>query len=145
MLLLRIVGRREAGGLGLTDLLVILLVVDAASIGMTGESDTLGDSFVLVLTVLLWSVVFDALTYRWPRLGRVLKSPPRLLIEDGEVNHTALRRELMSRQEVESQLRLHGIEDLTNVHRAYIEPNGMVSVTMKIPPDAPDSPKHPDL
>lgn len=41
MLLLRIVGRREAGGLGLTDLLVILLVVDAASIGMTGESPPL--------------------------------------------------------------------------------------------------------
>lgn len=145
MLLLRVVGRREAGGLGLTDLLVILLIVDAASIGMTGEAGTLGDSFVLVITVLLWSVVFDALTYRWPRLGSILKAPPRQLIEDGELNHRAMRRELMSRAEVESQLRLHGIEDLSNVHRAHIEPNGMVSVTMRKPPETPDAPKSPEL
>lgn len=34
VLLLRLVGRREAGGLGMTDLLVVVLVADAAGAGM---------------------------------------------------------------------------------------------------------------
>lgn len=70
-LLMRVVGRREAGGLGLTDLLVALLVVDAASVGLTGGGETLGDGVLLVVTVLFWSVVMDAVSYRWPRMGRI--------------------------------------------------------------------------
>ena len=144
-LLLRVVGRREAGGLGLNDLLVVLLMVDAASTGLTGESSTLGDSTVLVLTVLAWSVAVDALSYRWPRVGVIFKAPARRLIDDGTLNRRTMRRELMSEAEGQTQLRLHGIEDLDNVEHAYLEPNGMVSIVLREPPETAEAPKHPDL
>ena len=128
MVLLRVLGQREAGGLGLTDLLVVVLVVDAASSGLTGETHSIGDGFILVLTILFWSVVLDAVSYRWPRLGRFIKARPKPLIEDGRLNRRVMRRELMTDVEVYAQLRLHGIEGLEQVHRAYLEPNGMISV-----------------
>ena len=53
---------------------------------------------------------------------------PSLLIKDGRVDRRAMLRELMTEDEVRSQLRLHGIDDLSGIYRAYIEPNGMVSV-----------------
>ena len=126
--LLRIVGQREAGGLGMTDLLVVVLVADAASTGMAGGAETLGDGFILVATILLWSVVLDALAYRFPIVARIVKSRPRTLVRDGDLNRRAMLRELMTREELLSQLRLHGIDDPTGVHRAYLEPGGMVSV-----------------
>ena len=147
-LLLRVVGRREAGGLGLTDLLMVLLVVDAASEGLTGESSTLGDSAVLVLTVLGWSVIVDAICYRWPRVGRIFKARPRALVTDGALDRRVMRRELMNDDELQSQLRLHGIEDMDNIAHAYIEPNGMVSIVLDRPSESParsDAPKHPHL
>lgn len=128
MLCLRLVGQREAGGLGLTDLLVVVLIVDAASSGLTGDTDTIGDGFILVGTILFWSVALDAVSYRWPRLGRILKARPKPLIEDGRLNRRVMRRELMTDVEVFAQLRLHGVERLDQVHRAYLEPNGMISV-----------------
>lgn len=128
MLCLRLVGQREAGGLGLTDLLVVVLIVDAASSGLTGDTDTIGDEFILVGTILFWSVALDAVSYRWPRLGRILKARPKPLIEDGRLNRRVMRRELMTDVEVFAQLRLHGVERLDQVHRAYLEPNGMISV-----------------
>lgn len=128
MLCLRVVGQREAGGLGLTDLLVVVLIVDAASAGLTGEASTIGDGFILVGTILFWSVVLDAISYRWPRLGRILKARPKPLIENGQLNRRVMRRELMTDVEVYAQLRLHGIEHLHQVHRAYLEPSGMISV-----------------
>ena len=145
MLLFRVIGRREAGGLGITDLLVVLLVVDASSSGLLGGSETLGDSAILVLTVVFWSVLIDALSWRWPGMGTLFKAPPRPIIQDGRLNHRAMRRELMSAEELESQLRLHGIHEISEVERAFIEPNGMVSIVTKQTPSEPESEPHPDL
>src|SRR5690625_1519405 len=127
-ILLRIVGQREAGGLGITDLLVVVLVSDAASSGLTGSSESIGDGLIGVVPILLWSVALDALSYRDPWLDRLIKARPRTLIEDGEVNQRAMHREFMTREELLSQLRTHGIEDPSGVHRAYLEPSGLVSV-----------------
>lgn len=135
LLLLRVVGQREAGGLGVVDLLVVVLVAHAAGPGMTEGVETIADSFLLVLTILVLAVLVDALAYRFPVVARITKARPRLLVRDGTTNLPAMRREFMTREELLSQLRLHGIEDLDGVHRAYLEPGGMVSV---IPgPDEP--------
>lgn len=144
-LLMRLVGQREAGGLGLTDLLVVLLAVNAATVGLTGDAQTIADGFVLVATVLFWSVAVDALSYRFPHVGRVFKARPRLLIEEGELNRRAMRRELMSKEEVMAQMRLHGVEDLAQVHRACIEPNGMISVVLRKPSQSSEAPESPEL
>lgn len=128
LLLMRLVGQREAGGLGLTDVLVVVLVADAASSGLTGSAGSITDGMLLVCTILFWSLVVDALSYRWPRFSALVKARPRPLIRDGEMNRHTMRRELMSEEEVISQLRLHGIEDPAKVARAFMEPNGMISI-----------------
>lgn len=126
--MMRIVGQRESGGLGLTDLLVVVLVAEAASGGLQGESTAVGDGLVLVAVIFFWSVLVDALAYRFPRFSRVVKARPRTLIEDGRPNRRVMRREFMTDEELLTQLRLHGLEDVAEVRRALLEPNGMVSV-----------------
>lgn len=143
--LLRVVGQRESGGLGLTDVLLVVLVAQAASGGLAGASQSIADGLVLVVTILAWSVVLDAIAYRWPRAVVLLKARPQPLIKDGRLNVRVMRREFMSREEVLSQLRLHGIADLGQVSRAYLEPNGMISVIRQDdednePPAVPGSP-----
>lgn len=128
MTLLRVVGQREAGSLGLTDLLVVVLIAQAAGPGMLGGADTIADGIVVIVTMLTWSVALDALSYRWPTFARLVKARARLLISDGHLDRRVMRREFMTHEEVISQLRLHGISDISAVHRAYLEPNGMISV-----------------
>jgi uncharacterized membrane protein YcaP (DUF421 family) len=141
--LMRVVGQRESGGLGITDVLLVVLVADAASAGLTGDTNSIADGLLLVITILFWSVVLDALAYRWPRLGAILKARPRTLIQDGRLNRRAMRREFMTDEEVLSQLRLHGLTELAQVKWAYLEPNGMISiipiegVPTEDPPEAP--------
>lgn len=131
VLLFRIVGRREAGGLGITDLLVVVLVADAAGAGMAGESNTVADGMVLTVTMLFLSVVLDAAAYRWPRFARVIKARPRPLVRDGRFNYRLMRNEFMSEEEALAQLRIHGISDPSLIKSAYLEPNGMVSIVPK--------------
>lgn len=89
------------------------------------------ESVVLVVTILFWSIVVDAIAYRSPRLAAIVKARPRTLIENGTLNRRVMRRELMTEAEVQSQLRLHGIDDVSTVDHAYIEPNGMISVVRR--------------
>jgi uncharacterized membrane protein YcaP (DUF421 family) len=126
--LMRIVGRRESGALTLNDLLVVILIGEVAGGVMVQEEFSIPEVILLVATLLAWSVFFDFLAYRFPRLGRVLKSTPKPLVEDGELVQRTLRRELISDAELGSQLRLHGVTDMRKVRRAYLEPNGMLSV-----------------
>ncbi|HEY4614562.1 MAG TPA: YetF domain-containing protein [Citricoccus sp.] len=127
-LLLRVVGRRESGGIGVTDVLVVVLVANAATVGLVGDGQSLADGFLLVLVILFWSVVIDALSYRFPAVSRLLKAGPRVLIDDGRLNRHTMRREFMTHDEVMSLLRIHGIKDPSEVHRAYLEPNGTISI-----------------
>ena len=62
--LIRIVGQREAGGLGITDVLLVVLVAEAAAAGLHGEATSVTEGLVLVATILFWSVALDALAYR---------------------------------------------------------------------------------
>lgn len=78
--------------------------------------------------MLFWSVAIDAAAYHWPRFARIVKARPRPLVQDGRFNLRVMRREFMSEEEVRSQLRLYGITDPDLVSRAYLEPNGTVSI-----------------
>lgn len=82
----------------------------------------------VVKGIATWSVLLDAVAYHWQWAARILKAPPRALIKDGELNLQTARRELLTRAEVRSELRKQGIDDIAKVYRAYVEPNGMISV-----------------
>ena len=143
--LLRLTGQRESGGLGLTDVLIVVMIAQAVGGGLVGESHSVTDAVVLAATILLCSVAVDALAYRFPALSGLLKARPRPLIEDGRLNHRLMRRELLTTEEVLSQLRLHGIQDLAEVRCAYLEPNGMISVVARHGQDTSGPPRPPAL
>jgi uncharacterized membrane protein YcaP (DUF421 family) len=134
LVLTRVVGQRESGGLGMSDLIVAVLLGATLGDAMTGGGTSVVDGLVPVATVMLWSVAVDAIAYRWPPLTRILKGKPRPLISDGRLDRAALRRELISMDELLSQLRTHELDDISQVRRAYLEPNGEISII----------PMHPD-
>lgn len=131
LLAMRIAGQRESGGLGLTDVLVVVLAANAATTGLTGGAESITEGGIVVVTILFWSVAVDAAAYRWPRFSAVVKARPRPLIRDGRLNRRVLHREFMSDDELAAQLRLHGVEDLADVHLAYLEPNGQISIVRR--------------
>ncbi len=141
--LMRVTGKRESGAHSLSDLLVVVLVATAAGHGMAGEARGIADSVLLIATLLGWSVAIDAIAYRWPSLRGLLKPRPSPLIVDGQINHRALRREFLSRDELMADLRLRGITDVRKVARAYLEPNGMLSVIRTDQAEVDDPPKLP--
>ncbi len=130
-LLFRVVLKRQAGNVAITDLLVVVLVADAAQNAMSTDYKSIPDGMALVGTIVFWSYALDWAAYYWPRLGRLIHPPPLELIKEGKILGHNLRHELITREELAEQLREQGIEDIREVHRAYMEGDGKISVVKR--------------
>jgi uncharacterized membrane protein YcaP (DUF421 family) len=126
--LLRLVLKRETGTLGIADLLVVVLVADAAQNAMTGTYQSITDGFLLIVTIVFWSYTLDWLGYHFPQLEKLVHPPELLLIKDGKMLRRNMKHELITENELCAILRQHQIEDVAEVKRAYIEGDGEISV-----------------
>jgi uncharacterized membrane protein YcaP (DUF421 family) len=120
--------RREAGGIGITDVLVIVLVADATQNAMANEYRSVTEGLLLVATIGFWDYLLDWLGFRHPVLGRLLRPAPLLLVSNGRLMRQNMRREMVSEDELMAQLREQGIEDARGVRKCYLEGDGHLSV-----------------
>ncbi|HJR81192.1 MAG TPA: YetF domain-containing protein [Anaerolineales bacterium] len=126
--LLRVVLKRQTGSLRMTDLLLITLIADASQNAMAGAYTSIPNGIVLVSTIIFWSYAFDWLGYRFAWFRRLSEPPPLTLIQDGKLLRRNLRQELITEDEVKSQLREQGLEDWAQVKEAFMESDGHISV-----------------
>ena len=125
--------RRQAGSVGIADLLVIVVIADAAQNGMAGESKSITEALILISTIVLWDWLFDWLGFRSPFWERILQPPPLLMIENGKVIKKNLDQELIKEDDLLAQLREQGISEIGGVKKCYLESNGHFSVLTEIP------------
>jgi uncharacterized membrane protein YcaP (DUF421 family) len=126
--LFRFVIRRGVGAIGIADVLLLVLIADAASNGMAGGYETLGEGSVLVLTIAAWNYGLDWGSSRSPALRRLLEPAPLLLVKNGRLLRKHMRQQFITTDELWAQLRLQGVKDLAEVKSAFIEPDGEISV-----------------
>jgi uncharacterized membrane protein YcaP (DUF421 family) len=140
---LRLLGRRQVGSLSLMDLLLIVLIADAAQNAMSAEYRSLTEGFILCGTLIGWNYLFDFLAFRSTWFARLLEPPPLPLVRDGQLQRRNMRKELLTEEEVRSQLREQGVEDISVVRIAYLEPDGAFSVLKHTGSnDAPNKQSH---
>jgi uncharacterized membrane protein YcaP (DUF421 family) len=126
--LFRVVVRRRVGAVGISDVLLLVIIADAAQNAMAGEYRSVADGMVLVATIVGWNVLIDWATYRSVALERLLEPPPLVLVRNGRILHRHLRMEFISEKELRAKLREHGVTDPAQVETAYMESDGAVSV-----------------
>ena len=129
--LFRVVIRRRVGAVGMADILVLVIIADAAQNGMSGEYKSVTDGAILVATIVAWDYLIDWLNYHVPALRNWLEAPPLLLIRDGRVLRRNLRHEFVTEDELKSKLREKGVADVSQVREARMESDGEVSVIKK--------------
>jgi uncharacterized membrane protein YcaP (DUF421 family) len=126
--MLRFVMRRDAGSVGLADILVIVLIADAAQNGMTGEYKSVAEGFVVVGTIFGWNYFTDWMSYRYSCFARFAEPRAVVLIRHGTVLWNNLRREMITKEELESQLRRNSAQNIAEVKHATLEPDGSISI-----------------
>lgn len=130
-ILLRVVLKRQAGSLGMTDLLLITLIADASQNAMAGEYRSVPSGIVLVCTIIFWSYAFDWLSFKSSWFNSLVEPPPLPLIKDGKLLRRNMRRELIREEEIMSQIREQGLDDVKKVKEAFMEPDGHISIVQQ--------------
>jgi uncharacterized membrane protein YcaP (DUF421 family) len=129
--LLRFLLKRESGTTGVTDLLVVVLIADAAQNAMSGQYTNITDGVLLVAVIIGWSFLLDFIAYHVPAAARIIRPQPLLLVRDGRMLPRNMRRELVTEEELRSLLREQGVDNLARVREARMESDGQISVTTR--------------
>ena len=120
--------RRDAGSLSVSDLLVVVLIADAAQNGMAGEYKSLTEGAVIVATIFAWNYVLDWLAYRSRFVYWLLHPPSLLLIRNGQIQFRNLRSQLITKDDLLEQLREQGVDGVARVKKCFLESDGRMSV-----------------
>lgn len=127
-LVFRFVLRRDVGSIAIADILLLVLIADASQNAMSGGYETVADGVVLVATIVGWNWLFDWLAFHFAWVRRLLAAKPLTLVLDGKVDRRAMRKEMISQEELMATLREQGIDKLEQVKRATMESDGEISV-----------------
>ncbi|SCY63395.1 Uncharacterized membrane protein YcaP, DUF421 family [Nitrosospira sp. Nl5] len=142
-LLFRFLLRRDIGAIAIADVMLLVLIADAASNAMSGGYDSITDGCILVATIAGWNYVLDWMSFHFQSVRRVIQPPPEALVLNGKMQRKTMRRELITTEELQSKLREQGIEHLHEIKIAYLEEDGEISVLRHDGKEPEQSPEHP--
>jgi uncharacterized membrane protein YcaP (DUF421 family) len=124
----RVLGRRELGRLTNFDLVVVLVVANVLQNAMIGDDSSLTGGLIGAATVLGLNTLIATAVYASRRVERIVDGDPVVIVADGRLMRSALRRELITENEVLAAARNAGVEKLTDVRLAILESTGEINV-----------------
>ncbi|MBN9425003.1 MAG: DUF421 domain-containing protein [Burkholderiales bacterium] len=127
LVMVRLSGKRTVGQFTPFDLLVVLLLGEAAGSSLTGQDQSLIGGLLSAGTLIALNAVVANLTARSRRLEGLFDGTPVVLGRNGEIYQSVLRREHVGTADFEKALREADCE-LAEVKLALLEPDGSITV-----------------
>jgi len=130
-ILIRVAGKRLLGQMNSLDLVVVLLLSNVVQNAIIGPDNSVLGAIIGAVVLVGFNALLDRLSHVSPAMRRLLVGQPTQVIEDGEVDHAALRRLGISLGELDLALRRQGSDEPGQVQVAALEPEGEIVVTLK--------------
>jgi uncharacterized membrane protein YcaP (DUF421 family) len=127
----RLIGRRELGKLQAFDLILFIVIGDLVQQGITQSDYSITGLALVVSTICLLTVFVSYMSYRFPRIRPLLEGEPVVILEDGRLIETNLKRTRLTLDDVEEAARLEQIVSLDEVRWAVLENGGSISFIPK--------------
>ena len=131
LVFMRLSGKRQTGQYEPFDLILLLILSNAVQNSMNAGDNSLLGGLISALTLIGCHVVMAHLTWRSKHLARLIDGKPQVLIDKGQLNQSLMRKELLTRDDVEAALRAGGCLHAHEVERATIETNGQITVVLR--------------
>ena len=130
-ILIRVAGKRLLAQMNSLDLVVVLLLSNVVQNAIIGPDNSVLGGMVGAVVLVAFNALLDRVATfnslgRWLLFGRGTD-----LIADGRLDDRALARIGLNRSELDLALRRQGADDVAEVQRAALEPEGEIVVTLK--------------
>ena len=131
MVLIRISGKRAVGQFTPFDLVLLILIGNAVQNGLNGGDNSLTGALILSVCLIALNYGIAYLSSRSARARAFLESHPVVLARNGRIFEDAMRREMVSDEDLREALRLNNIHHVDDIGVAILETNGSISVLPK--------------
>lgn len=123
----RLLGKREIGNTSAFDLIVALILGEVVDEIIYGDV-TILQGVVAIVVVGIWHVVNSWASFKSEFIDKLTGAPPTVMVKNGQIQRKNLAKERLNEEELLSELRMMGVEDVKEVKQATLEPNGKISV-----------------
>ena len=126
----RITGKRTIANLNAFDFVVTVALGSILSFTILAEV-SLAEGTVALIMIIIMQYTLAWTAKRSKTLEKVINSEPTLLFYNGNFIKDGLNREVITKEEVYSQTRKLGIENMDDVRAVVMELNGEITVIKK--------------
>ena len=121
---LRLAGKRELAQLNPFDLVVLLTLSNTVQNAIIGDDNSVTGGIIGAATLLLINYLVIRFLFAHERIDRMVEGEPDVLIDQGRVREDHLKKELLTKHELEIAAHRQGFDDLKDIDHATIEPGG---------------------
>lgn len=125
---IRLMGKRQVGELEPSELVLDLIIADLAAVPMQDFGIPLLSGILPILTIMCITTILSVLTMKSIRFRAIICGRPSIVVENGTVNQREMAKNRLTVDELNEELRMQGVTDLSTVKYAILETNGRVSV-----------------
>ncbi len=129
-LFIRISGKRTLSKFSAFDFVVTVSLGSTLSWMILAQVPIIDGSVALIVIILL-QYFFAILSQKSNIFEKIVNSSPTLLYYDGKFLHQKLKSEVITEDEILSEVRKNGIENLAEVKAVIMESDGNISVIKK--------------
>lgn len=127
LLMVRLSGKRTVGQFTPFDLLVVMLLSEAVSNGLSGGDDSVTGAWILAGALIVMNGLIAFVGSRWKRFERLVEGSPVLIGREGRWFPEVLKRHRLSARDVEQALREADCT-LADLKIAILESDGRISI-----------------
>jgi uncharacterized membrane protein YcaP (DUF421 family) len=140
---LRLAGKRELAQLNPFDLVVLLTLSNTVQNAIIGNDNSVVGGVIGATTLLAVNYIVVRFLYGHEKLDHLIEGRCDMLIENGQILHDRLEKELMTEAALETAAHRQGFASLKDIDRAVLEVGGSISFFPKTP--TPDVARHSEI
>jgi uncharacterized membrane protein YcaP (DUF421 family) len=121
---LKLAGRRELAQLNAFDLVLLLTIANTVQDAIIGNDNSVSGGLIGATTLLVIDYLMVRVFFEYRSRHRRAPNAEEVLIENGQVRPDALKKELLSTDDLKQAAGKQGFASLKEVERAVLNPDG---------------------
>ena len=131
--LLRLFGKRELGQLNPFDLVVLLSLSNTVQNAIIGDDNSVSGGIVGAIALLSINYTMAWFKYRSRWFESFIEGKPRTLIENSKIDEDAVKKELLTKEDLDTIAHKQGLDSAEDIEKCVIDPNGSFLVEGNTP------------
>lgn len=135
LLAFRLIGKHEFGQLTPFDLILLVIISEAVSPALNANDRSITSGLIVAATLFAVNYLMSVAQFRSPDFRRLVSGEAEVLIRDGKPDERLMRKERITRGDIDSSLRVKGIDAIEKVRLGYLEDDGEISALLHRDPE----------